>query len=124
MEMSGQFHDPAALPPGKQPRYPLYRGLGGPQSWSGRYKEENNLLPIPGIKSRLLGRPARSLVPIPTELIILIFLTKFGTQTNRHMFCLMNQKDCSSLLTHTSLKRLVAIERIDFFHTCFQRSSP
>jgi hypothetical protein len=34
--VSGQHHDPAALyPRGKDPRYPLYRRLGGPQSRSG-----------------------------------------------------------------------------------------
>jgi hypothetical protein len=38
MEMSGQLHAPAALPPGKEPRYPLDRTLGGPQSRSGRRK--------------------------------------------------------------------------------------
>jgi hypothetical protein len=32
----GQHHAPAALyPRGKSPRYPLYSGLGGPQSRSG-----------------------------------------------------------------------------------------
>jgi hypothetical protein len=31
MEVSGQLHAPAALPPGKSPRYPFYRRLGGPQ---------------------------------------------------------------------------------------------
>jgi hypothetical protein len=35
--VSGQLHAPAALPPGKSPRYPFYRRLGGPQSRSGRY---------------------------------------------------------------------------------------
>jgi hypothetical protein len=38
--MSGQLHAPAALPPGKSSRYPLYRRLGGPQRRSGRYGEE------------------------------------------------------------------------------------
>jgi hypothetical protein len=37
--VSGQLHAPAALPPGKSPRYPFYRRLGGPQSRSGRYGE-------------------------------------------------------------------------------------
>jgi hypothetical protein len=36
LEVSGQLHAPAALPPGKSSRYPLYRRLGGPQSRSGR----------------------------------------------------------------------------------------
>jgi hypothetical protein len=35
--VSGQLHAPAALPPGKSSRYPLYRRLGGPQSQSGRH---------------------------------------------------------------------------------------
>jgi hypothetical protein len=48
--------------------YPLYRRLGGPQSRSGRYGEEKNLLPLPRIETRLLGR----LGAIPTELHISI----------------------------------------------------
>jgi hypothetical protein len=37
MGVSGQRHAPAALyPRRKNPRYPLDRGLGGPQSRSGR----------------------------------------------------------------------------------------
>jgi hypothetical protein len=36
MGVSGQHHASAALyPRGKDPRYPLYRRLGGPQSRSG-----------------------------------------------------------------------------------------
>jgi hypothetical protein len=36
MGVSGQRHAPAALyPRAKDPRYPLYRRLGGPQSRSG-----------------------------------------------------------------------------------------
>jgi hypothetical protein len=30
LEMSGQLHAPAALPPGKNPRHPLKRKLGVP----------------------------------------------------------------------------------------------
>jgi hypothetical protein len=43
-EWSG-FHTPAALPPGKSPRYPLYRRFGGPQSRSGRHEEVKILDP-------------------------------------------------------------------------------
>jgi hypothetical protein len=42
MEVSGQLHDPAALPPGKKPLYPLDKRLGGPQSRSGRGGEKKN----------------------------------------------------------------------------------
>jgi len=38
MEVSGQRHAPAALPPGKT-QYPLYRRLGGPQGLSGRMRK-------------------------------------------------------------------------------------
>jgi hypothetical protein len=43
MEVSGQFHAPATLPPGKVPRYSLDRRLGGPQSRSGRGDEGKNV---------------------------------------------------------------------------------
>jgi hypothetical protein len=45
MEVNGQLHAPAALPQGKEPRYPLDRRLGGPQSRSGRNGEEKNSHP-------------------------------------------------------------------------------
>jgi hypothetical protein len=44
MEVSGQLHTPAALPPGKETRYPLDRRLSGLQSRSGRGGEERDLL--------------------------------------------------------------------------------
>jgi hypothetical protein len=45
MEVSGQLHTPAHFPPGKSPRYPLDRRLGGPQSRPGRLEEEQILDP-------------------------------------------------------------------------------
>jgi hypothetical protein len=46
MEVSGQLHTSAALPPrGKSPWYPLDRSLGGPQSRSGRGGEDKNSSP-------------------------------------------------------------------------------
>jgi hypothetical protein len=45
MEVSGQLHAPAALPPGKEPWYPVDRRLGRPQNLSGRHGEEKNLAP-------------------------------------------------------------------------------
>jgi hypothetical protein len=38
MEVRGQRHTPAALPP-KKTRYPWYRRLGGPQGWYGRVRK-------------------------------------------------------------------------------------
>jgi hypothetical protein len=39
MGVGGKRHSPAALPPGKETRYPLYRKLGGPQGRSGRVRK-------------------------------------------------------------------------------------
>jgi hypothetical protein len=50
MDVSGQLHDPAALPQGKSPWYPLDRRLGGPQSRSGRGGEEKNSQLLPGLE--------------------------------------------------------------------------
>jgi hypothetical protein len=59
--VSGQRHAPAALyPRGKDPRYPLYRRLGGPQSRFEHRGYRKNPLPLPGIEPRSPGRPARS----------------------------------------------------------------
>ena len=48
MEVGGQRHAPAALPPGKT-QYPLYRRLGGPQSRCGQVR---NISPQPGFDPR------------------------------------------------------------------------
>jgi hypothetical protein len=61
MEVSGQLHAPAALPPQEKGSwYPLDRRLGGPQSRSERGGEENNSQPPPGIELQNTERPARS----------------------------------------------------------------
>jgi hypothetical protein len=54
MEVSGQIHTPAALPPRKEPWYPLDRRLGGPQSRSGRGGEEKNSQPLPGLEPSII----------------------------------------------------------------------
>jgi hypothetical protein len=56
MEVNGQLHTLASLPQGMSPLYQFYKGLGGPQSRSGRYGEQKNLLPLPGTEPRLLYR--------------------------------------------------------------------
>jgi hypothetical protein len=48
------------LPRRKNPRYALYRRLGGPQNRSGHRGYRKNLLPLPGIEPRSPGRPIRS----------------------------------------------------------------
>jgi hypothetical protein len=51
MEVNGQFHTMATLPPpqGKNPWYSLNRMLGGPQSQSGHGGKEKNSQPLSGI---------------------------------------------------------------------------
>jgi hypothetical protein len=59
MEVSGQLHAPAALPPEKETLVPLDRRLGGPQSHSGHGGEEKNSQPPPGIEPQNPDRPVR-----------------------------------------------------------------
>jgi hypothetical protein len=59
MDVNGQHHALIAFLPGKGPRYPLNRRLGGPHSRSGRFAST-------GIRN--LDHLARSLVTIPTKL--------------------------------------------------------
>jgi hypothetical protein len=51
MDVSGQLHEPPALPPGKDPLYPLDGKLVRPQCRSGRVGEKKNLLAQLEIKS-------------------------------------------------------------------------
>jgi hypothetical protein len=60
--MIGQRHAPAAYPRGNRP----HGGCVGPMTE--RYGEENIFLLLLGIEPQLLGRPARSLVGIQSEL--------------------------------------------------------
>jgi hypothetical protein len=49
--MCGQLHDPAVLPPGESPRYPLDMC---------RRVEKRKFLTLPGLELQPLGRRARS----------------------------------------------------------------
>ena len=60
------FTPPAALPPGKELRYPLSRSLGGPRSRSERLGRREESLASGEILT--LDRPARILVTISTTL--------------------------------------------------------
>jgi hypothetical protein len=62
-------------------QWPLDRKLGGPQSHSGRCGEHKSL-PLPGIESRSLGHPSRSIVCIMTKVIFI----KHGDPLRRWIF--------------------------------------
>jgi hypothetical protein len=69
MEVSSQLHVPAALPQGKQlPGTDCVGGWLGPRTGMDVVDERNISSLPPGIESRFLGRPADSVVAIPTEL--------------------------------------------------------
>jgi hypothetical protein len=52
MEVSGQFHDPAALPPRKEPLVPIgYEARWAPELfWTGWLREKFPAPPPPGIE--------------------------------------------------------------------------
>jgi hypothetical protein len=53
MQVSGQLHVPASLPPGKKkPRTHLIRGWVSPKAGLGVAVEQTNLLPLPGFEPR------------------------------------------------------------------------
>jgi hypothetical protein len=62
---------------GERAPYSLHGRLSGPQSRSGRYGEEKNILVLPEIQPRLLARPARSLPAIQTDHVLYIYIFKF-----------------------------------------------
>lgn len=43
---------PDGFTPKKEPRYPLNRMMGGPQSRSRGFEEEKNLLPLPAFETQ------------------------------------------------------------------------
>jgi hypothetical protein len=67
MEMSGQLHNPVALPLREKPRYPLDKRLDGPQSWTGHSDKEKKSHHCP-YREFNMSCPAHSLVSILIEL--------------------------------------------------------
>jgi hypothetical protein len=65
MEASGRLYSQ-----GKNTQYPLERGLGGPQSWSGHGVEERNSQPMPGIEPWSSDRPAWNEIHFLIQLLV------------------------------------------------------
>jgi hypothetical protein len=63
-------------------------GWVGPLRQSGHFGGEKNLLSLPGIKPRFLGRPARGLVCIQTELARLLWICLLVVSENSLSFYL------------------------------------
>jgi hypothetical protein len=78
MRVGGQIHAPAALTPGKETRYPLYRRLGGPQ---GRSERLRKISPPPGFDPRTV-LPVASRYAIPAHYCTDTLLNK---NTNRRL---------------------------------------
>jgi len=51
MWVSSETYSTAILPPGKNPRTPLYRRLGGLQTGSWSFGKDKNILPLVGLKT-------------------------------------------------------------------------
>jgi hypothetical protein len=54
MEVSGHFHDPAALPSRKEPLVQTGLENGCDQSWYGRGDEEKNFQPLPRLEPPII----------------------------------------------------------------------
>jgi hypothetical protein len=85
MEIIVKLQEPAALPPGNNPVYQLYKRLDGPHSQSVRYEEEQNLSALPVFKPQFFVHTTRSLVATPTELSrILIYFKDIHSQIKKN----------------------------------------
>jgi hypothetical protein len=60
MEVSGQLHAPAALPPGEEPPVPIGQEAGWAQRRSGRGGEEINSHPLTGLELLTIKPVAQS----------------------------------------------------------------
>jgi hypothetical protein len=79
MEMSGQPHAPAALPPGRSPQYASDGSLGVLHCRSGFCGEES--VTVTGIEPRFKGFSTDSLVAIPTEVYSMTISLEGRTKT-------------------------------------------
>ena len=72
--MRGQLYALAALLLGKEPLV-AFEYESGPESWSGCFGEEKNVLSLPGIEPQFFTCPARNVVSVLTTLLWLSSFT-------------------------------------------------
>jgi hypothetical protein len=95
MELCGQLHDPAALPPGKSPRYPFYRRFGGPHSRSGTYGEgkifypTGTQTPAPLVVQLVACRYTDWVIPAPEWKTCVSLVVKVQIKTIKFMLSVM-----------------------------------
>jgi hypothetical protein len=94
--VNGYLYDPAASALGREPPYPLYRRLDGPQNRSGSGGEEKNSQPL--LESNT-GRPTYSLVTILT-----IYYTNQVIRLSARTFAY----DSSALLDFIFIKLIIS----------------
>jgi hypothetical protein len=68
---------PGRFTPVKEPRYPLNRKLGGPQSWSGQFCRREKVLPLPGLEHRTVQDVASAYtdydIPAPSGFVLSVY---------------------------------------------------
>jgi len=72
---------PGRFNPGEEPRYTVYRSLGGPQSRSGRFGEEKNLLSLQKFEPRTVQ--THYAIP-PPDVILYVLYNLDGRSYKRH----------------------------------------
>jgi hypothetical protein len=112
---------PWPLHPGERaPWYPLDRRLGAPQSWSGWYAEEKNLLPLPKIKPWVSSMQP---ITIPTELSSSKSMCAWRTNAkNYDMVAYWVQFWCENVITGELNAAKNTTYRNDFETACVQES--
>jgi hypothetical protein len=76
-------------------RHPLTRSLCVPQSRSGRFGDEINIVPVPAIEPQFLGRPARTLGHCTDNIIPVFYNCGEFESTAVSFGCLEWQYGCS-----------------------------
>jgi hypothetical protein len=131
MRVGGQLHAPAALPPGKETRYPLYRRLGRPQGRSGRLRK---ILPPPGfdprtvqpVASRYTDRAIPAHNNISVVIIIVVVFSVISFVYAMHLLicadCIIDFCTVKSEGTQTRMMVLLLCKAIQAYNLTFLSS--
>ena len=112
MYVSVQLHAQTALSLGKGPGCPLNRRRGGPQSQSGRFEEEVNVLPLPEVKPQIVTHFIES----QTEMRRNLYDIMFALAVNTNYKCHKKNNDISCSKHVTSICYWLTAR---FYFSCF-----